>query len=640
VKWLAHYNSTHRDLEIFAWPSHCSSADQRPGPRRLLISQSARQECSTNSHSIKAVAFSFMPLFISTLPASEFSCFNLHCEFDRTSPLPKRISNAFNFKMSRGTSIDNLPLELLLHVFGYVVQDPLPRVRGDMVHSPLRAMLSITQVCRRWRRLALRNSSLWAGCVDLGRPVECIEEMLRRSRKRPLHLTFFTSPTNNRKPLAPSTSTPRRPALDFIKTPSFDEVSTRTVNGSLHATLPSNSCQDAFACFQPCLPKLKTISLELEYASAVLRGHRLFKGKGWLVQSLSLTRCAIRLEPSALPFLIDLRIASLSAKDSLGVKSWLDMCAGLPQLQVLQLVDCFKRPTKAFQDTQDSKVEMPKLGKLVISTPHHDNCLRFLDALDILPSCDLTLRTTVTQKTPTYNSLLSFLSRRYSAPKKALGDDLYIAATERLFVLRTQGTSAPSPLFIQIAFQDPTVDRLRDCPDMEPHNLYHHMLKVFCNPIASVRALTLRIFLKRQLDFHPFFNPIILLKFPHVVSVELDLANIFGGPPPLDASAFPERGPSAPRMMWFTSRRELLIEHADFSEEQSAQYSLTGQYGKSVDRREDALCWTLKHHLKSERKGWKPEWDIKNVILSECHGIESSELGRMKESVGINFEVI
>jgi len=545
--------------------------------------------------------------------------------------------------MNRRTSIDDFPLELLLHAFGYVVQDPLPRDRGDMVHPPLRAMLSITQVCGRWRKLALSNSSLWVGCVDLGRPEECIEEMLRRSGNRPLHLTFFTSPINlqQRKPLVPVTPTPRRPALDFLESPSFDKVSSRSVNGSLKATLPSNSCQDAFACLQPCLPKLKTISLELESTSAVLRGHRLFKGKGWLVQSLSLTRCTIRLEPAALTFLLDLRIASLSAKDSLGVKSWLDMCAGLPHLQVLELVECFKRPAKVFQGVQDSQIDMPKLERLVISTPHHDACLTFLDALVILPSCDLTLRTTVMQKTPSYNSLLSLLSKRYSASEKVFGDDLYISATEGAFVLRTQGTSAPAPLFIQITFKDSTVDLFRGCPVLEPHNLYHHMLKVFCKPIAYVRTLTLRLFLKDQLNFHPFFNPTILLKFPRLVSVELDPANIFGGPPPLDASAFPDRRPSTPRMVWFPSRRELLIENADFSDEQSVQYScLTGHHRKSVDRRKDALCRTLKDHLKSERKGWKPEWDIKTVILSGCRGIESRERGKMQEWVGIDFDII
>jgi hypothetical protein len=348
----------------------------------------------------------------------------------------------------------------------------------------------------------------------------------------------------------------------------------------------------------------------------------------------------MRLEPAALTYLVDLRIASLSAKDSLGVKSWLEMCAGLSHLQVLELVDCFKRPAKVVQDAQDSQVDMFKLERLVIATPHHDNCLRFLDALIIPPSCDLTLRTTVVQKTPSYNSLLLLLSQRYSASEKAFGDDLYIAATERVFVLRTRGTSAPAPLFIQITFKDPTVDLFRGCPDMEPHNLYHHMLKAFCKPITSVRTLTLRIYLKDQLNFHPFFNPTILLKFPQLVSVELDLANIFGGLPPLDASAFPNRCSSTPRMTWFPSRRELLIQNAHFSNEQSVQYSLTSHLRKSVDRRKDALCQTLKHHLKSERKGWKPEWDIKTVILSRCRGIERRERGKMEESVGIDFDVI
>ncbi|KIM46748.1 hypothetical protein M413DRAFT_23107 [Hebeloma cylindrosporum] len=542
--------------------------------------------------------------------------------------------------MNRRRPIDKFPLDLLLDAFFYLVQDPLPRDRGDMVHPPLRAMLYVTQVCRQWRKIALRSPSLWVGCVDLGRPEACIEEMLRRSRDRPLNLTFFTSSTNpkRRKALAPANQTTRRTARDFLESSSFPKVSSRTVNGSLHAILPAKSCEDDLALLQQCLSKLKTICLEVESTSATFRDPRIFKGKGWLVQSLSMTRCRMALQPAALTFLLDLRIASLCAKDCLGVKAWLDMCAGLPQLQVLELVDCFKSPLKTSQNIQDSMVNMPNLQALVISTPHHHNCLRFLEALVIPSSCDLTLRTTIMQRTLSCKYLLALLSERYNASEKAFGDDIYIAVTERVLVWRTQGNSAPASVFIQITFKDSTLSVAKDCPTLDPHKLYLSMLKLFRDPIASVRTLTLSIFLNRQRDFHPFFNPAVLLNFPRLVKMELDLANIFGGPPPLDVSAFPDQDPSTPRMTWFPSRRELLLENADFLKAQSERYSLAeaGRHRK----RKYALCQTLKDHLESGRNGWNPEWDIKTVILRKCAGIGSRERREMEEWVGIDFEVI
>jgi len=525
---------------------------------------------------------------------------------------------------------DFFPGELLLELFSRAVHDPsLIRLWSNPVHPPLRMMLGITHVCRRWRYLALEHSTLWKGCVDMGRPTECIKEILLRSGTQPLHLSFFTPTRPQYDPVIRFHYTTYRPAPDVLENPYRELILSRT--RSLHAILPALSCDKAFNYFKLHLSQMKTISLQLDSWSAVLRDDGIFDDKEWMVRVLSLKRCSIRLQPKALPFLEELRIEYPSAHAFPDLNTWLDLLAGLPQLRIFELVDCFgASDTEPSRASSDKKIHMAKLEKLILKTsePFQQICAPLLNTLVIPPACALTLGIPILVSTSSYKALLSALSTRYNAYDNALGDHLDLTIAGNAFAMQTRGLSAPAETFIYFYFAGGcrhTVCCDHGCTLTNAGLVFQTVLEAFRKPVSSIRWLTLRTYVHEDKQINPFFNLRLLRKFTDLRSIDLNVESIFGGFPPMDCQSTFSPGPSDPRMFWFpaAAHRELVVSKVDFGEDTSLH----------------TLCLALMRHLKPQGRRWNPESRIQTLSLRRCVGLRYWQLAKLEEMVGIKYGV-
>lgn len=520
--------------------------------------------------------------------------------------------------------------ELLLEVFAHAVHDPtVIRCWNDQVHPPLRTMLGITHVCRRWRYLGLEHSTLWKGCVDIGRPIECTKEILLRSGAQPLHLEFFIPVRTRWDPVIRFYTT--HPAPEVLDNPYRDLILSRT--RSLRAVLPLTAvgCDKAFNYFKPHLPQMETIFLQFDSWSVRIQHDDLFDDKEWMVRVLSLKKCSIKLQPKALPFLEELRVEYPSAWAFPDLDTWVDLLAGLPQLRVFELVECFgPSDTAPSRASPNKKIHMGKLERLVLNTsqPLQQIIAPLLDALVLPPTCALTVGAPIRHSAPSYKALLSVLSKRYGAYDNALGDNLDLTITDNAFAMQTRGPSAPAETFIYFYFRGGcrhTALRNHNCALTNAGVVFQTVLEAFRKPVSSIQWLTLRTYVHKDKQINPFFNLRLLRKFTNLQSIDLNLESIFGGFPPMDSPSTFTPGPSDPRMFWFPSaaHQELVIMRFDFSEETSLH----------------TLCLELMQHLKPQGRRWNPESRIQTLSLMQCTGLRNWELAKLEELIGLKYEV-
>ncbi|KAJ8515104.1 hypothetical protein ONZ45_g7414 [Pleurotus djamor] len=92
------------------------------------------------------------------------------------------------------SSISKLPDELLSTIFEETKRIYIQKSRRNAELDPSNASsyrksqsswLDIAKVCRRWSEVAFRNPRLWSD-IKLNDQIECIQEMLRRSKSAPL----------------------------------------------------------------------------------------------------------------------------------------------------------------------------------------------------------------------------------------------------------------------------------------------------------------------------------------------------------------------------------------------------------------------------------------------------------------------
>lgn len=522
------------------------------------------------------------------------------------------------------------PGELLLEVFSHAIQNPsVTRHWSDPVHPPLRTMLGITHVCRRWRYLGLAYSILWKGCVDMGRPTECIQKILLRSGAQPLHLTFFIPPRPQYDLAIRLPYTTYRPAPHVLDNPYRELILSRT--RSLQALLPAISYDKAFNYFKLHLPQMVTISLEMDSWSAVLRDDGLFDDKEWMVRVLSLKRCSIRLQAKALPFLEELRIEYPPAQAFPDLATWLDLLAGLPLLRVLELVECFgPSDTEPPRASSVKKIHSAKLERLVLKTsePFQQIFAPLLDALVIPPTCALTLGTPILHSAPSYKALLSALSKRYGGYDNALGNHLDLTIADNAFAMQTRGPSAPAETFIYFYFRGGCRHAVCCKPSCTLTNaglVFQTVLEAFRKPVSSIHWLALRTYVHEDKQINPFFNLRLLRKFKNLESINLNPESIFGGFPPMDSPSTFSPGASDPRLFWVPGapHRELAITRFDFGEETSLH----------------TLCLALMRHLKPQGRRWNPESRIQILSLRQCTGLRNWELAKLEELIGIKYGV-
>lgn len=105
---------------------------------------------------------------------------------------------------NRFAPIDRLPPEIFSYIFEYVVQPDSDRTVKSQKAATERipemwALLALSQVCSRWRAIALQTPTLWTH-VD-NRHEATLEAYLNRSGTMPLRLHMFPGMPNERSTL-------------------------------------------------------------------------------------------------------------------------------------------------------------------------------------------------------------------------------------------------------------------------------------------------------------------------------------------------------------------------------------------------------------------------------------------------------
>ncbi|KAF5342425.1 hypothetical protein D9611_001242 [Ephemerocybe angulata] len=111
-------------------------------------------------------------------------------ELDREAQALKSCNNSI-------APINRLPPEVLSNIlqFSYVAAQPDEEVR-DYYDGPNFTWIWVTHVCRRWREVALRCSTLWSESLSFTKP-EFARAAINRSRDAPLEITYQNKPNES-----------------------------------------------------------------------------------------------------------------------------------------------------------------------------------------------------------------------------------------------------------------------------------------------------------------------------------------------------------------------------------------------------------------------------------------------------------
>jgi len=101
---------------------------------------------------------------------------------DQDIDAPKRLSLSILTRRNMLVPISTLPAEILARIFHFNAFSAKP-------YSPTlrHGWISVTHVCRRWRQVALDDSTLWTHFSAYPQSEEWIAERLSRARNAPLH---------------------------------------------------------------------------------------------------------------------------------------------------------------------------------------------------------------------------------------------------------------------------------------------------------------------------------------------------------------------------------------------------------------------------------------------------------------------
>ncbi|KIM46740.1 hypothetical protein M413DRAFT_261678 [Hebeloma cylindrosporum] len=527
---------------------------------------------------------------------------------------------------------DIFPVELLLEVFSNAVHDPsFTRHCMDAVHPPLRLMLAITHVCSLWRGLGLKTSTLWTGCVDMARPIECTKEILLRAAVLPLHFTFFVPDQTLRNLLFSSNRPPetfRETTSRLRNNPYRELILSRT--RSLDATLPPIEHDNAFDLLKRHLPQMETISLQ-SFWSSVLKTNGLFNDETWMVRILNLRNCGLRLQPKFLPFLEELRIVNPHVCSTPRLDEWVALLSGLPQLRVFELIDCvgpFSLPSPAW----DKKVNMVNLEKFVLKTSEKFTSISILllGALVIPPSCALSIATPITPFSPFSDDLFAILAKRDDTSDDSLGDHLHLVVDDKKFSLSAVRQWSGAETFIEFYFGGSCMHLNTgygtDWVTSDAKLVLQMVLEAFRKPFSTIRRLTHRTYMRPDSQLNPFFHLHLLAAFPRVEFIELNVESILADSPdpPANRTASFRPDKSDPRLSWFltTAEPELAISRVHFR-------------GESLHN----LCLSLLYHFQSGGNYQKDDLKIRKLSFTECTGLKSWELAKLEELVGMQYGV-
>jgi len=299
-------------------------------------------------------------------------------------------------RRSAVSPISVLPPELLVQTLRFYALE-VPPWSGRVQKL---GWIGVTHVCRRWRQVALGDSSLWARITRFSSNAKWISEMLVRARNAPLVIDFVVTP-------APE-------VLSMFPAHIFRIRELRLRNLSL---LRSQGLRNICALEAPALEHFELgVSTPYPVPFHQLGGTTLFGGRAPKLRTLSLSNVSIPwlliphgqlTQLQITPFRVSTPNTSLLS----GSNQLLDLLINSPDLEVLE----FCLPTVLVQAANGQAIHLPRLSRLCLggSTSCVANMLKMLQ----LPSSTTLHLRCISENPSTHvNIILPLVSAHFQNP--------------------------------------------------------------------------------------------------------------------------------------------------------------------------------------------------------------------------------
>jgi hypothetical protein len=240
--------------------------------------------------------------------------------------------------------ISVLPPEILSLVFHFLVLDEPPLSRKPWIR--------VTHVCRRWRQVAIDDSSLWARIWGIPTNTKWISEILARAKNVPLEIEL-----NDVGRSSPETFLMIVPHLSH----------TRHLRLHYLSVYHRGGIQDIFSREAPALEHLELTGNRTIYSPVTfpdIGGNMLFKGHAPRLRTFSLSRVVIPWSLVPRGQLTQLKIAGpdedvASPGD---LNELIDLLVNCPELEILALESCL--PSQPTEFLHGRTIHLPHLSHL------------------------------------------------------------------------------------------------------------------------------------------------------------------------------------------------------------------------------------------------------------------------------------
>ena len=315
---------------------------------------------------------------------------------DQDIDAAKRLMLSILTRRNMLVPVSVLPAEILARIFHFV-----PFSQPSFY---LRGWAHVTHVCRRWRQIALDDSTLWTHfSTTSSRNEECIAEQLSRARNAPLVLKL--GPWLGKDAL--SLFTPHIPHTRELYLHDLSSLHPEIVQEIIIEKAPVLECLE--------FDTSKNLPMVIKHAV----GHLFFKGPLPKLRILRISRIAFpwshfpRGQLTQLKVILSEEVPTVTSKDSQhdDLNQLIDLLIDCPSLEVLTLENCL--PAMLSGSSGRQTIHLPRLSRLCLggSSSRVTNSLKMLKL-----SSFTTLRLTCTsENTATHSDypILPILSEHF-----------------------------------------------------------------------------------------------------------------------------------------------------------------------------------------------------------------------------------